>query len=263
MQVGERGLQLSGGQKQRIAIARAMLKNPAILLLDEATSALDSESEKLVQEALDRFMIGHTTLVIAHRLSTIRKADLVAVLQAGAVSEMGPHDDLMARGDSGAYAKLIRMQEQAHEPALVSARRSMHLLRAGPAVHGPGDRQVLLPAHRHVLRRAALQHGAAPLLGHRRREPHQARAGEDARRRAPQRDGMVRHGGQRQRAHRRQAGPRRPERALHHRGPHLRHRAEPQRGTRCRPPPAAPAELRLPKRATPLTPFPSVRELRL
>ncbi|KAF7101533.1 hypothetical protein CFC21_102845 [Triticum aestivum] len=123
-QVGERGLQLSGGQRQRIAIARAMLKNPAILLLDEATSALDSESEKLVQEALDRFMIGRTTLVIAHRLSTIRKADLVAVLQAGAVSEMGAHDDLMARGDSGAYAKLIRMQEQAHEAALVSARRS-------------------------------------------------------------------------------------------------------------------------------------------
>ncbi|VAI75203.1 unnamed protein product [Triticum turgidum subsp. durum] len=123
-QVGERGLQLSGGQKQRIAIARAMLKNPAILLLDEATSALDSESEKLVQEALDRFMIGRTTLVIAHRLSTIRKADLVAVLQAGAVSEMGAHDDLMARGDSGAYAKLIRMQEQAHEAAIVSARRS-------------------------------------------------------------------------------------------------------------------------------------------
>ncbi|VAI75206.1 unnamed protein product [Triticum turgidum subsp. durum] len=124
IQVGERGLQLSGGQKQRIAIARAMLKNPAILLLDEATSALDSESEKLVQEALDRFMIGRTTLVIAHRLSTIRKADLVAVLQAGAVSEMGAHDDLMARGDSGAYAKLIRMQEQAHEAAIVSARRS-------------------------------------------------------------------------------------------------------------------------------------------
>ncbi|XP_062195951.1 ABC transporter B family member 1-like [Phragmites australis] len=123
-QVGERGLQLSGGQKQRIAIARAMLKNPAILLLDEATSALDSESEKLVQEALDRFMIGRTTLVIAHRLSTIRKADLVAVLQGGAVSEMGTHDDLMAKGENGTYAKLIRMQEQAHEAALVSARRS-------------------------------------------------------------------------------------------------------------------------------------------
>jgi len=102
-----------------------MLKNPAILLLDEATSALDSESEKLVQEALDRFMIGRTTLVIAHRLSTIRKADLVAVLQGGAVSEMGTHDELMAKGEhGGTYAKLIRMQEQAHEAALVNARRS-------------------------------------------------------------------------------------------------------------------------------------------
>uniref|UniRef100_A0A1D1XU82 ABC transporter B family member 1 n=2 Tax=Anthurium amnicola TaxID=1678845 RepID=A0A1D1XU82_9ARAE len=123
-QVGERGLQLSGGQKQRIAIARAMLKNPAILLLDEATSALDSESEKLVQEALDRFMIGRTTLVIAHRLSTIRKADLVAVIQQGSVSELGAHDELMAQGENGLYAKLIRMQEMAHEAALTSARKS-------------------------------------------------------------------------------------------------------------------------------------------
>lgn len=124
LQVGERGLQLSGGQKQRIAIARAMLKNPAILLLDEATSALDSESEKLVQEALDRFMIGRTTLVIAHRLSTIRKADLVAVLQQGSVSEIGTHDELLAKGDNSVYAKLIRMQEMAHEAALNSARKS-------------------------------------------------------------------------------------------------------------------------------------------
>ncbi|KAI3677151.1 hypothetical protein L1987_86772 [Smallanthus sonchifolius] len=116
-QVGERGLQLSGGQKQRIAIARAMLKNPAILLLDEATSALDSESEKLVQEALDRFMIGRTTLVIAHRLSTIRKADLVAVLQQGGVLELGTHDDLIAKGENGVYAKLIKMQEVANETA--------------------------------------------------------------------------------------------------------------------------------------------------
>uniref|UniRef100_A0A5B6YJM2 Putative ABC transporter B family member 1 n=1 Tax=Davidia involucrata TaxID=16924 RepID=A0A5B6YJM2_DAVIN len=123
-QVGERGLQLSGGQKQRIAIARAMLKNPAILLLDEATSALDSESEKLVQEALDRFMIGRTTLVIAHRLSTIRKADLVAVLQQGSVSEIGTHDELFAKGENGVYAKLIRMQETAHETALNNARKS-------------------------------------------------------------------------------------------------------------------------------------------
>lgn len=117
-------MQLSGGQKQRIAIARAMLKNPAILLLDEATSALDSESEKLVQEALDRFMIGRTTLVIAHRLSTIRKADLVAVLQQGSVSEIGTHDELFAKGENGVYAKLIRMQEMAHETALNNARKS-------------------------------------------------------------------------------------------------------------------------------------------
>ncbi|KAL2481363.1 ABC transporter B family member 1 [Abeliophyllum distichum] len=123
-QVGERGLQLSGGQKQRVAIARAMLKNPAILLLDEATSALDSESEKLVQEALDRFMIGRTTLVIAHRLSTIRKADLVAVLEHGTVSEIGTHDELIAKGENGVYAKLIRMQEAAHETALNNARKS-------------------------------------------------------------------------------------------------------------------------------------------
>ncbi|KAL0375037.1 UNVERIFIED_CONTAM: ABC transporter B family member 1 [Sesamum radiatum] len=122
--VGDRGLQLSGGQKQRIAIARAMLKNPAILLLDEATSALDSESEKLVQEALDRFMIGRTTLVIAHRLSTIRKADLVAVLQQGSVSEIGTHDDLISRGENSVYAKLIKMQEAAHEAAINNARKS-------------------------------------------------------------------------------------------------------------------------------------------
>ncbi|KAL9843258.1 ABC transporter B family member 1 [Arabidopsis thaliana] len=123
-QVGERGLQLSGGQKQRIAIARAMLKNPAILLLDEATSALDSESEKLVQEALDRFMIGRTTLIIAHRLSTIRKADLVAVLQQGSVSEIGTHDELFSKGENGVYAKLIKMQEAAHETAMSNARKS-------------------------------------------------------------------------------------------------------------------------------------------
>ncbi|KAJ6791076.1 PGP1 isoform X1 [Iris pallida] len=99
-----------------------MLKNPAILLLDEATSALDSESEKLVQEALDRFMIGRTTLVIAHRLSTIRKADTVAVIHQGSVSEIGTHDDLMAKGDAGMYAKLIRLQEQAHETAMINAK---------------------------------------------------------------------------------------------------------------------------------------------
>jgi ATP-binding cassette, subfamily B (MDR/TAP), member 1 len=101
-----------------------MLKNPDILLLDEATSALDSESEKLEQEALDRFMIRRTTLAIAHMLSNIREADVVAVLQGDAVSKMGAHNELMAKGENDTYAKLIHMQEeQAQEAALVNAHR--------------------------------------------------------------------------------------------------------------------------------------------
>ncbi len=107
-QVGDRGIQLSGGQKQRIAIARAILKNPAILILDEATSALDSESEKLVQDALDRLMTNRTAIVIAHRLSTIRKADKIIVLQDGKIIEEGNHETLI--GLNGAYARFVELQ---------------------------------------------------------------------------------------------------------------------------------------------------------
>ncbi|MEI7769182.1 MAG: ABC transporter transmembrane domain-containing protein [Chloroflexales bacterium] len=106
--VGERGVKLSGGQRQRVAIARAILKDPRILILDEATSALDSESERLVQSALDRLMRGRTSIVIAHRLSTVRRADRIAVIVGGELMEIGTHAELVAR--SGLYARLYAMQ---------------------------------------------------------------------------------------------------------------------------------------------------------
>ncbi|KAL8253621.1 hypothetical protein R6Q59_031842 [Mikania micrantha] len=107
---GERGVQLSGGQKQRIALARAILKNPAILLLDEATSALDSVSENLVQETLEKMMVGRTCMVIAHRLSTIQKSDSISVIKNGKVVEQGSHTELLSMGNRGAYRALIKLQ---------------------------------------------------------------------------------------------------------------------------------------------------------
>ena len=106
--IGDRGGKLSGGQRQRISIARAILKNPPILILDEATSALDTESEKIVQEALDRLTSTRTTIVIAHRLSTIRNADMICVMHEGKIVERGRHEELIAI--EGYYKKLHDMQ---------------------------------------------------------------------------------------------------------------------------------------------------------
>lgn len=109
--IGDRGTKLSGGQRQRLSIARAVLKNPELLILDEATSALDTESEKLVQEALNTLLKGRTSVVIAHRLSTIHNADKIIVIDQGRIAEQGTHAELMSR--NGIYAKLIEMQSLA------------------------------------------------------------------------------------------------------------------------------------------------------
>jgi subfamily B ATP-binding cassette protein MsbA len=112
--IGERGQRLSGGQRQRIAIARAILKNPPLLILDEATSELDTESEMLVQRALQNLMEGRTVLVIAHRLSTVRRADRILVIDDGRISEQGTHEDLISHG--GIYQRLHELQFADVEP---------------------------------------------------------------------------------------------------------------------------------------------------
>jgi subfamily B ATP-binding cassette protein MsbA len=106
--IGDRGSKLSGGQRQRLTIARALLKNPPILILDEATSALDSESEQLVQSALDRLLVNRTALVIAHRLSTIQHADEIIVMDEGKIVERGTHEGLME--GAGVYRRLVELQ---------------------------------------------------------------------------------------------------------------------------------------------------------
>jgi len=113
--VGERGAQLSGGQRQRIAIARALLRDPPILVLDEATSALDSESERVIQDAIERLLEGRTVLVIAHRLSTVQRADQILVMESGRICERGTHAELLS--ESGAYRRLYELQLEDHSAA--------------------------------------------------------------------------------------------------------------------------------------------------
>ncbi|XP_073296143.1 ABC transporter B family member 15-like [Primulina huaijiensis] len=159
-QVGERGVQMSGGQKQRIAIARAIIKAPKILLLDEATSALDSESERVVQEALDKAAVGRTTIIIAHRLSTIRNVDLIAVVQDGHVQEIGSHNELI-QDPSGLYTTLIRLQQTNKAEDFAKANQS-HVGTASITntdVHSMSSRRLAMVSRSSSANSGALNHG--------------------------------------------------------------------------------------------------------
>ena len=136
--IGERGVRLSGGERQRIAIARAILKNAPILILDEATSALDSESEALVQSALQNLMTGRTVFVIAHRLSTVRRADRIVVMENGTIADIGTHEELMQK--LGTYRRLYDLQfAEADCQGEVGKERGSALATAGemPKLHMP------------------------------------------------------------------------------------------------------------------------------
>jgi len=125
--IGERGVKLSGGQKQRLSIARAVLKDAPILILDEATSSVDTETELLIQQALERLMVGRTTIIIAHRLSTIRSADVIVVLDGRHIVEMGTHEQLMARDGLYRHLNQVQLQFEPQWGAVRAQRRRMAL----------------------------------------------------------------------------------------------------------------------------------------